>query len=446
MTDDGPLEGERAEAVDPLDVTAELPVVSVPAAEPAPDETSDAMPDAVSEPVVAPVAAPVDGGASSHAARRRRRRWPWITLATLLVLVVTIVGAGLWYISGLIGAGAAVPRPRTGFPLTITAVDAGHVAYADPSGSPDDRGLMGMATIEGGYVQTSDPVVAGSGAVSRAIVGQVLPPPPAAGQAGVLDSWYFPRNPKVGLGLDFQDVVYDAPLGPTPAWFIPGRSSTWVVFTHGRGATPLEGLRIASTVSTLGYPMLLIRYRDDPRAPGEDGQGNFGATEWPDLEAAVQYALDHGAKRVVLAGASMGGSTSLAFLQNSALAGKVAGAFLDAPLSDFAQVVEIGARDMGLPGFATSLGMQVASLRYGFDWAATDYTADAASFTTPMLIVQGTADDTVPAVVNEDFAAAARPDVVSLELFEGAGHVMSWNVDRPRYEKLLTDFLARVAP
>jgi hypothetical protein len=31
-------------------------------------------------------------------------------------------------------------------------------------------------------------------------------------------------------------------------------------------------------------------------------------------------------------------------------------------------------------------------------------------------------------------------------MFDGAGHVMSWNVDRPRYEKLLTDFLAKVAP
>jgi len=31
-------------------------------------------------------------------------------------------------------------------------------------------------------------------------------------------------------------------------------------------------------------------------------------------------------------------------------------------------------------------------------------------------------------------------------MFEGAGHVMSWNVDRPRYQALLTSFLAKVAP
>ena len=88
----------------------------------------------------------------------------------------------------------------------------------------------------------------------------------------------------------------------------------------------------------------------------------------------------------------------------------------------------------------------MATWRYRFDWTATDYTADAAAFTTPMLVVQGTADDTVAPVVVEDFVAAANPDLVSLELFEGAGHVMSWNMDRPRYESLLSEFLRTVAP
>ena len=142
----------------------------------------------------------------------------------------------------------------------------------------------------------------------------------------------------------------------------------------------------------------------------------------------------------------MGGSISLAFLQNSPLADRVVGAFLDAPLSSFPQVVRSGAQDMGLPGFVADAGLAVAAWRFGFDTAATDYTADAAAFTTPMLLVQGTADTTVPAAVNTDFAAAANQSTVSLELFEGAGHVMSWNVDRPRYEALLRGFLASVAP
>jgi alpha-beta hydrolase superfamily lysophospholipase len=417
------------------------PVVAAIASAPPQLEDAPAVPTAEDHPQ-AEVAVP-----ASHAVRRRRR-WPWLTLLTVIVLLVA-AGAFLWYVSGLIGAGMQVARPGEPFPMTILSSDGGNVAYSGSKGGWDDQGLMGVATIEGGYVQTQSPASVGNGeaeTTTRVVTKQLLPPPPAPGQAATLDGWFFPRNPQVGLGLPYEEVSYDSPAGPTPAWLIPGTSTTWVIFTHGRGATPLEGLRIASTVAPLGYPMLLIKYRDDAGAPVDDGLGNFGANEWPDLQAAVQYALDHGARKVVLAGASMGGSITLAFLQHSALADRVAGVFLDAPATDFKEIVRDGARDLGLPDFATSAAMQVAAWRYGIDWAATDYTAVAKQFTTPMLVFQGTEDQNVPAAVTQQFAAAASPGVVTLELVEGAGHVMSWNLDRSRYERLLIGFLAKVAP
>ena len=192
--------------------------------------------------------------------------------------------------------------------------------------------------------------------------------------------------------------------------------------------------------------MLLIRYRNDARAPVGNGYAQFGVDEWRDLEGAVQYALDNGADRVVLAGTSMGASLSLAFLQQSDLADSVVGAFFDAPLADFSQVVELGAADRGIPGVVTGLAMTLAEWRFGFDFAAADYTAGAANLRTPMLIVQGTADTTVPPEVSAAFAAAAPPGLVTVELFEGAGHLLSWNVDRGRYAALLGGFLADVAP
>ena len=39
-----------------------------------------------------------------------------------------------------------------------------------------------------------------------------------------------------------------------------------------------------------------------------------------------------------------------------------------------------------------------------------------------------------------------HPDLVTLERFGGDGHVQSWNVDRPRYERAVRAFLERVAP
>jgi pimeloyl-ACP methyl ester carboxylesterase len=124
----------------------------------------------------------------------------------------------------------------------------------------------------------------------------------------------------------------------------------------------------------------------------------------------------------------------------------VVGAFLDSPASDLGRMVTNGAKDMGVPDFITSAAKTVASWRYGLDWSAVDHVASAGGLTKPMVIVQGDKDTIVPPSLNEQFAAAAPAGLVQYEVFPGAGHVQAWNVDRTRYETLLTDFLAKVAP
>jgi uncharacterized protein len=369
-----------------------------------------------------------------------------VVLGCVLAVVVLALAGVVWYFSGQIGANAAVPQPEAGYPMSITAVDGTSVSYTGVPSGWTDQGLQGLAGVEGGYAQTDGLSDAGSGSGTRTVTTQVLTPAFTAGQQAALDGHYFPKDPMTGFGADFQDVTYDSPLGPTPAWYIPGTASTWVVVVHGRGAAPTEGLRVASVTSRLGYPTLVIRYRNDVGAPAGNGYAQWGKDEWQDLEAAVQYALDNGAEKVVLAGLSMGGGMSLALLENSPVAASVAGLFLDAPMTDFSQRVDISAQDMGVPGFVTTLAKQVAAWRYGFDWSAIDYTSRAEDMTVPTLVVQGTADDTVPPVLTEAFAAAATPGLVQRELFDGAAHLSSWNVDRTRYEQLLTDFLGRVAP
>ena len=59
-----------------------------------------------------------------------------------------------------------------------------------------------------------------------------------------------------------------------------------------------------------------------------------------------------------------------------------------------------------------------------------------------MLVFHQTGDPTVPVAISEALAAA-RPDLVTLERFGGDGHVQSWNVDRPRYERAVRAFLER---
>ena len=132
--------------------------------------------------------------AGTHAAPRQRRRWPWLVLGFVLGLLVALVAGGLWYVSGLIGAGARVPQPDAGFELTIDAVAGDRVSYSGIGPEMTDQGLMGIGTVEGGYVQTDDPQTSGS-AGSRAVTARVLAPDPAAGQSGGARRLVLPEQP-----------------------------------------------------------------------------------------------------------------------------------------------------------------------------------------------------------------------------------------------------------
>src|SRR5262249_11373186 len=119
-------------------------------------------------------------------------------------------------------------------------------------------------------------------------------------------------------GMESENVTIPARVGPLPAWWIPGRDSTWALFVHGRAATRAEVLRMVPAYRSLDLPCLIVSYRNDAGAPRvSGGQFRLGATEWEDLEDAVRYARGHGARDVVVVGCSMGGGIVAQFLRRS---------------------------------------------------------------------------------------------------------------------------------
>lgn len=386
----------------------------------------------------------VDDAAPAPA--KKRRKWPWI-VGVLVGLVVLLLLGGTIYFSNLLGDEITVNKGNDKAPdITVEAVDGPKVTYTDSAASSSwaDLGYMGFAMTDGGWFLTQDPT--STTPATRTVSAQSNPPALEAGEQGRLDGFYFFDNPKTGMGLDYSTVKYSSPAGEFDAWLVPGdpAQKTWVIFTHGLGATPREGLRTLNTTHALGYTTMLINYRNDAGQPQTDGMVSFGKDEWEDLQGAVQYALDNGAEKIFLAGNSHGGAVTLSFLLNSDLAGKVTGVFLDGPASNFSKIVDDAAADMGAPGPITAGAKMLSEARYGIDWSSTDYTARANEFTVPMTIVQGTADETVPPEVNEEFAAAvnaAKPGLVNLQMFPGAPHTTEWNADRPRFEQILTGAL-----
>lgn len=351
-------------------------------------------------------------------------------LAALLVLAAFAVG---WHYSGRI-LGPDSPLPRTG--QTVLARTDSTLTL---SSTPKAR-RAGDWAIEwpGGFGRIGPLISADDDRVlTRFQLLSGAPPDTTSRLAGYASD----ADPHTWLGLDFQAVEIPARIGRLPAWLIPGSDSTWALFVHGRGATRAEVLRMLAAYRSLGLPCLVIAYRNDPGAPRVgDGSYRLGATEWEDLEDAVRWARGRGARDVVLVGCSMGGGIVAHLLRKSSMRAMVRAAVLDAPALDWDAVVSVEARRQRVPDPITAWGMLFSGLRAGLEWEDLSQIRHAREFATPILIIHGDADETVPVRLSREFAAA-RSDLVTLHVVPGAGHVESANFEARGYEEAVTRWL-----
>jgi alpha-beta hydrolase superfamily lysophospholipase len=290
-----------------------------------------------------------------------------------------------------------------------------------------------------------DIVAQSPGSVERPLLDGALPTIGSA--VSVVGT--MPSDPKTTLGLDYSEAMVPTELGPAPAWFVPATGpadSTWVIAVHGQNGRRKAMMAIAPTLHRLGLPILAITYRNDEGAPASpDGLLHLGGTEWRDVESAVHYALDKGARRVVLYGASNGGQIAGQFLVHSPLAGTVTSMLLDAPTSSMPRVGEYVGGQYGAPRVLAKQVDQIIDWRTGDDLEQLDLLSHPPAVKPPTLLVQGDADTQAAAQMNRDFAAAGTRVgwPIQYEEFPGAEHTESWNSNPPRYEKLVTDYVTR---
>ena len=405
------------------------------------------------------------------------RRLLWVSLTVVLVLAVFFFVGGGWYFSGQIdgdlldASDKAITYELQVAPVTPSTV---RIEGTEPDPLPEvltTDAVYGARSPKGERIVVTAVVKVGDDWVVRRVAANDgeqfwssdATPVPAVTSSSVegaadlyREVWETPKD----IGLSYRDVVVDAPDGSLPAWEVPALAhgggsagDTWAVMVHGKGGTRAEPLRSLITVTQYGMNALLVTYRNDTGAFTSDGeQYAYGVTEWRDLEASVQYALDQGASDVVLFGYSMGGAITAAFLENSPLAAKVTAVVLDSPMIDVKQTVYHGADQRSLPVVGlpipdplTWTALQISRLRFGTDWYDADYLDDTSWVTRPTLVFQGTDDDTVPITTSEQLAAA-EPELVTLVVTDGADHVASWNVDPARYDAALLDFLTASVP
>jgi len=264
----------------------------------------------------------------------------------------------------------------------------------------------------------------------------------SVGLSTTWEQYAYLGDPGSAHGLDFEEINLPGELGDFPTWLLPGSGgSRWVIAVHGRGGGRGETMRILPTLVGLGQPILIPTYRNDVGAPSTpDHYYHLGETEWHEIDAAMAYALEHGATELVLYGWSMGGAIVLQAAVRSAHADSVVALILDSPVIDWRDTLRANARVNRLPRLSAELGLVMVQRLLDLDLDDFDWVRRANELIRPMLIFHGPEDAFVP--WERGLALAkARPDLISMVTYEGAAHTKSWNVDPDGYEKQVREFL-----
>lgn len=250
-------------------------------------------------------------------------------------------------------------------------------------------------------------------------------------------------DPKTALGLAFETVNFPTELGPAEAWLVPAAtpSRTWAVYVHGIRGVRENGYRQLSILNAAGFSTLMITYRNDAGAPAAvPPYYAFGLTEWRDLDAAIGWALGHGAERIVLVAESMGGGLAGQFLMHSNKAKNVVAMALDAPALDFPAIAnsEIEKRHLPLPGIG-SLALDSAALIAPVSLSNAVTISAVAAFPGPLFLAHGAGDQLVPVTISDRLVKMRTASTVYLRT--QADHLQSFKENPDRYRSQMLDFL-----
>jgi alpha-beta hydrolase superfamily lysophospholipase len=310
---------------------------------------------------------------------------------------------------------------------------------------PGRYGLFTTGTY--GYVKLGAVLSADATTVRRKLLTQIEPGAKVDRDA-LFSGWYYSTPSE--LHLPSENVLIGSPAGPCPAWFFPGSSATWVIQVHGRGTMRAECLRAVPVLHAAGLPNLVVSYRNDGEAPrSRAGAYALGAAEWRDVDAAISYALRHGAENVILMGWSMGGAIALQTAVNSANRDRILGLILESPVVDWRTVLRFQARETGLraplPALAMSaLEVPLMARLSGADEAISfdrlDMVARAEELSAPILILHSDDDGFVPSDASHALQLA-RPDLVTMPHFTVARHTKIWNYDQNAWTAAIEEWL-----
>lgn len=366
----------------------------------------------------------------------------------LLVPALLALGTALALLVFSVARRVVIPKKRPA-DAEILAVDTGaqtiELTRTRDTELPGRYGLFTSGTY--GYVKLGAVLSADATTVRRKLLTQIEPGA-RVDRSAAFSGWYYSTPSE--LHLPWQNVLIGSPAGPCPAWLFPAESSTWVIQVHGRGVTRAECLRAVPVLHAAGFPNLVVSYRNDGEAPrSRSGAYALGASEWRDVDAAISFALRHGAERVILMGWSMGGAVAMQTALNSGNRDRIAGLILESPVIDWRSVLRFQARASGMRAPLPDLAMSALSVPFtarlsgaenAIPFDSLDMVARADELAVPILILHSEDDGFVPADASHALEQA-RPDLVTMPTFSGARHTKIWNYDQVGWSDAITGWL-----
>lgn len=212
---------------------------------------------------------------------------------------------------------------------------------------------------------------------------------------------------------------------------------------HGYRSHPLTDFSGGSELSfQMEHNLLLVDQRSHGSSEGISIA--FGIQERQDVLSWVYYALRRFGPetKILLYGVSMGASTVL-MASELELPENVKGIIADCPYASPMEIILHVAKDMPIPHFLIKPFIILGAKIYGgFDILETDAIQAVQKAKIPILIIHGENDRFVPCDMSD--IVSHNPDLVARETFPGAAHGISYLVDKPRYQKIVTDFVKRI--
>lgn len=254
----------------------------------------------------------------------------------------------------------------------------------------------------------------------------------------------------------YEEVNVDTDYGVAPAWlFERGDSDVWVIHIHGSWTDRSIMFRDVQAFSPLGFTSLVPSFRSDPDVrPAQPEVNHLGQTEWRDVDSAVDYAVAHGAQRIILSGWSLGGTIALLTAERSAHREKIVGIVLVGPVTSWRRAITAGAARAGVPAVGAKLAMglmqvpvfaKMIGLEEAINFDALEWIDIPHRLSIPTLVLHSEADQEIPWEISVAFEQA-NPGVVSLIALPQAHHTQEWNAAPQAFTGELSNWVHNLIP